>query len=137
MAVGQRPAKQPKRIPAKNRRIVEQRSQGVCEGCGDRPASDIHHRQYLSRGGSHDVHNLLHLCGFGNASGCHGRAHSDGEREGWSIRSRYRSEVVPVLYRGGWVLPDDAGKCQRLSESTAALLFNGGVESGENQDDQT
>jgi hypothetical protein len=131
VVIGQRPEKQPKKIPAKNRRLVEARSGGVCESCGDRPASDIHHRQYLSRGGTHDVHNLIALCGGsgglsgGNHSGCHGRAHRDGEREGLAIRSRYRSELVPVLYRGVWVLPDDTGGLRRLSESAAALLFNG------------
>lgn len=124
--IGQRPAKQPKKIPAKNRRLVELRSGGVCESCGDRPASDIHHRQYLSRGGVHDVHNLIHLCGFGNTSGCHGRAHTNGTPEGLSIGRGYRSQLIPVLYRGTWVLPDDDGNLQRLNESTAEFLMSGG-----------
>lgn len=128
MAVGQRPPKQPKKIPVKNRRIVEQRSGGVCESCGDRPASDVHHRQYLSRGGSHDVHNLIHLCGVGNTSGCHGRAHKDGEREGLAIGRGYRSELMPVLYRDVWVLLDDDGGMRFLNESTAQLLMNGEAE---------
>lgn len=123
--IGPKPPRQPKKIPARNRRIIEARSEGVCESCGDRPASDIHHRQYLSRGGSHDVHNLVAVCGSGNHTGCHGRAHRDGEREGLAIGRGYRSELVPLLYRGVWVLPDDEGGLRRLSESTAALLFNG------------
>lgn len=123
--IGPKPPRQPKKIPARNRRIIEARSEGVCESCGDRPAADIHHRQYLSRGGTHDVHNLIAVCGSGNHSGCHGRAHRDGEREGLAIGRGYRSERVPLLYRGVWVLPDDEGGLRRLSESTAALLFNG------------
>lgn len=130
MAVGQRPAKQPKNIPAKNRRIVEQRSGGVCESCGDNPASDVHHRQYRSRGGSHDVHNLIHLCGWGNHTGCHGRAHSDGEREGLSIRRGFRSILQPVLYRGVWVRLEDDGTVTRLSESVAEMLMRGGFPDG-------
>lgn len=124
--IGQRPPKQPKKIPAKNRRLIEVRSGGVCESCGDRPASDIHHRQYLSRGGSHDVHNLIHLCGFGNTSGCHGRAHTNGTPEGLSIGRGFRSLLIPVLYRGTWVLPDDDGGLRRLNESTAEFLMSGG-----------
>lgn len=124
--IGPKVPKQPKRIPAKNRRTIELRSGGVCESCGDRPASDIHHRQYLSRGGVHDVHNLVHLCGFGGTSGCHGRAHKTGEREGLAIRSHERSEMKPVLYRGVWVLPDDDGGLQRVGESTAEFLMSEG-----------
>lgn len=131
--IGPKKPKQPKNIPAKNRRLVEQRSGGVCESCGDKPASDVHHRKYLSRGGSHDVHNLIHLCGGafgmtgGNHSGCHGRAHKTGEREGLAIRSHERSELIPVLYRGVWVLPDDDGVLERLSESVAEMLMRGGI----------
>lgn len=125
--IGPKKPKQPKRIPAKNRRQVEQRSGGVCESCGDNPAADIHHRQYRSRGGSHDVHNLIHLCGWGNHTGCHGRAHSAGEREGLSIGRGYRSELQPVLYRGVWVLLDDDGTVTRLNESVADMLMRGGV----------
>lgn len=124
--IGQRPNKQPKRIPTPNRRIVEARSGGVCEACGDRPASDIHHRQYLSRGGTHDVHNLIHLCGFGNTSGCHGFAHRDGEPSGLSIGRGFRSWLIPVLYRGSWVRLDDDGTVQRISEATADLLMGRG-----------
>lgn len=130
--IGPKAPKQPKRIPAKNRRTIELRSGGVCESCGDRPASDIHHRQYLSRGGVHDVHNLVHLCGGafgmagGNHSGCHGRAHANGWPEGLAIGRGYRSELIPMLYRGVWVLPDDDGGLQRLNESTAEFLMSEG-----------
>lgn len=124
--IGPKQSKQPKAIPAKNRRLVEQRSGGVCESCGDWPASNIHHRKYLRRGGTHDVHNLLALCGMGNTSGCHGRAHSGAEGEGLSIWSHQRSELIPVLYRGAWVLPDDEGGFRPVSEDTAEFIMSNG-----------
>ena len=75
-------------IPAKVRNLVRARSGGVCEGCGIRRAVQIHHRQYISRGGTDDLVNLLDLCGSGNHSGCHGIAHTGrGELLGWSVRS--------------------------------------------------
>lgn len=102
-------------IPPKNRRIVEERCGGVCEGCGDRPATDVHHRKYKSRGGGHEVSNLLALCGGpsglagGNHSGCHGVAHSgEGHELGWSAHSWEDPALVPVLYRGElrWLTSD-------------------------------
>lgn len=94
-------------IPAKTRRLVEVRSGGVCEGCGQRPATDVHHRKYLSRGGTHKLDNLLHLCGGaaglpgGNHSGCHGVAHSTaGHEVGWSVHSWDDPAHVLVTYRG-------------------------------------
>jgi 5-methylcytosine-specific restriction endonuclease McrA len=88
-------------IPAKTRRMVELRSDSLCEGCGERPATEIHHRQYRSRGGSHGLENLIHLCGSGNHSGCHGTAHSaEGHELGWSVHSWDDPRDEPVLYRG-------------------------------------
>lgn len=97
-------------IPAKNRRSVEQRSGFVCEGCGNREATEIHHRKYKSRGGGHEVSNLIHLCGWGNHTGCHGVAHSaEGHELGWSCSSWSVASRVPLLYRGTLVLLTDEG----------------------------
>lgn len=123
--IGPKAPKQPRQIPSRNEAVVKARSGGVCESCGTKPGANIHHRQYLSRGGTHDVHNLIHLCGMGNVNGCHGRAHKDGEQEGLAIGRGYRSELIPVLRRGVWVLPDDAGGWQELTETTAHLLMKG------------
>ena len=125
--IGQRPPKQPKNIPARNEAIVKTRSGGVCESCGERPAANVHHRKYLSRGGTHDVHNLIHLCGMGNVTGCHGRAHKDGEPEGLAIGRGYRSELFPVRRRGVWVIPDDDGGWREISQATADFIMNGGT----------
>lgn len=98
-------------VPASTVKKVKDRSGGVCEGCGDRPAQEIHHRKYRSRGGSHDVSNLLHLCGWGNHTGCHGRAHGTDIPEGWALPSgRCIPAHEPVLYRGERALLDDNGR---------------------------
>lgn len=93
--------------PAKVKRLIEARSGGVCEGCGKRPATEMHHRKYKSRGGRDEVANALAVCGFGNnaGAGCHGEAHSDPERtiHGWSVNSWDDPATRPVLYRGVWV----------------------------------
>ena len=88
-------------IPPKTRRMVDLRSDSLCEGCGEAPATNIHHRQYLSRGGTHALDNLLHLCGLGNVNGCHGRAHTgEGAELGWSVQSWDDPQHIPVMYRG-------------------------------------
>jgi len=78
-------------------REMKGRSRGICEGCGLAAATEAHHRQYRSRGGSDRVENALHLCGSGNHTGCHGIAHSaEGEARGWSVRSGHDPLTVPV-----------------------------------------
>jgi hypothetical protein len=110
-----------KDIPPANREAVAQRSKGICEGCGKAPATEIHHRRYKSRGGGHEVSNLIHLCGWGNHTGCHGRAHKGGESIGWSVFSGiYVPSLIPVWYRrSGWVLFDDEGGAESLLAAAA------------------
>jgi hypothetical protein len=101
-----------KPIPPGNRRIVLDRADGACEGCGRWfSALQIHHRRYRSRGGGHEVSNLLALCGMGNVQngGCHGVAHSaEGGELGWSCNSWENPKHRPVLYRGAlmWLVDD-------------------------------
>jgi hypothetical protein len=83
----------------------------VCEGCGQRPATNIHHRKYASRGGKSEIVNALHLCGMGNVlgAGCHGVAHSaEGHELGWSVNSWGNPALTPVLYQGelAWLTND-------------------------------
>jgi hypothetical protein len=99
------------RWPAKVTAAVQDRSGFVCEGCGQRPATNIHHRKYASRQGKSEVVNALHVCGMGNVlgAGCHGVAHSaEGHELGWSVHSWDDPALVPVLYRGvmSWLTPD-------------------------------
>ena len=85
------------KFPQEVRDKVAHRSQLRCEGCGGEGPLQLHHRQYRSRGGQDTVENALALCGLGNASKCHGRAHSaEGEALGWSVRSRFDPATIPV-----------------------------------------
>ncbi|HEY2644062.1 MAG TPA: hypothetical protein VGI56_09960 [Galbitalea sp.] len=89
-------------FPASVIRDLKKRSRGLCEGCGVSQATQAHHRQYRSRGGSDLLSNALHLCGSGNHTGCHGIAHTAaGEALGWSIRSGFDPEEVPVFHKFG------------------------------------
>jgi hypothetical protein len=60
-----------------------------CQWCGG-PAENCHHRKFKGQGGADTPENRVMLCGFGNTSGCHGRAHG-----------RERAEAV----RLGFVVP--------------------------------
>ena len=92
------------------KKAVEKRSAGICEGCGTAEATEIHHRKYRSRGGLDNLGNLLHLCGWGNHTGCHGRAHSDAPPQGWSIHSWDDPLLVPAaLHAGTFYLTNDGG----------------------------
>ncbi len=85
------------KFPQEVRDKVAHRSQLRCEGCGGEGPLQLHHRQYRSRGGQDTVENALALCGLGNASKCHGRAHTaEGEALGWSVRSRFDPATIPV-----------------------------------------
>jgi hypothetical protein len=82
------------------RAAVKFRANGRCEWCGigiDRP--EIHHRLFRSRGGGHGPENLVALCGWGNTTGCHGRAHTDAaaaEAAGMSIPGGGDPFLVPI-----------------------------------------
>lgn len=81
---------------------VKERSAGLCEICGERQATETHHRLPRSHGGPDSVENLIRVCGWGNHTGCHGKAHSDSLRyaNGWAVRSGYDPALLPVVYRG-------------------------------------
>lgn len=100
------------------RLALANRSHGRCEWCGHGGKRlEVHHRLFRSRGGKHDASNLVMLCGWGNHTGCHGRAHGAqvgdteaAERAGMSLRSgsnpaaiEIRSVVFGIPM---WLLPD-------------------------------
>lgn len=87
--------------PAKVARAIETRSGGVCEGCGQAPAMEKHHRKFKSRGGKDTADNGLDLCGWGNHTGCHGKAHSSDPPKGWSVHSWEEPSAIPVELHDG------------------------------------
>lgn len=96
---------QPKLTPAESRAAyatVKERSFGLCEICGKARATQVHHRLHRSHGTLDVPANLLHVCGTGNHTGCHGLAHSDSDRyaNGWAVKSGGNPALTPVLYRG-------------------------------------
>lgn len=105
----------PQQTPAESRAAysaVSARSFGLCEICGVKQATETHHRQHRSHGTLDTVGNLLRVCGWGNHTGCHGKAHSDPDRykNGWAVRSGFDPALTPVLYRGRLhVLTADGG----------------------------
>lgn len=104
---------------------LKERSGGICEGCGINLASEAHHRQYKSRGGLGTLENALHLCGWGNSSGCHGIAHTlIGEQRGWSVRSKIDPATVPVfhLYDSTWTI-DPTGTDPQPVDPARAVAF--------------
>jgi len=105
-------------IPAPVQDLVRARSGGTCEGCGRREATEMHHRKYRARGGQHAASNLLHLCGWGNHTGCHGLAHSEAGRQlGWSVNSWADPAATPIEHAvHGLVLLDDAGDVHQTQE---------------------
>lgn len=98
-------------ITPATRRLLRQRSDGVCEQCGMELATNAHHRKNKSQLGSDSLSNLLHLCGSGT-TGCHGyitEHHAESYLKGWSVRSTEDPREIPVLYRGSLVTLDDLG----------------------------
>ena len=103
---GPRKKRGPEPVPEGVVLALEIRSFGMCEGCGLRRATEIHHRKFRSRGGDNSIENLLHLCGWGNHTGCHGAAHGGGTEEerlraiGWAVKPDETPADVVLLYRG-------------------------------------
>jgi 5-methylcytosine-specific restriction protein A len=99
-------------FPPAVRALVEARSEGVCEGCGNGRATEIHHRRPRGMGGSRrpataKASNALHFCGD-----CHRYAESNREiavARGWIVLQSEDPASVPVTYRGHSLRIDDAG----------------------------
>ena len=75
---------------------------------------NMSHRKPVSQGGKWEPANILHVCGWGNYSGCHAWCHKDEDgvanRTGWVLKSWQDPAAEPVLFPDGrWYLLDSSG----------------------------
>jgi hypothetical protein len=114
-------------ITPETRRLLAERSAGVCEICGRARATEASHRRPKGMGGTsvkirHAVAWLIHAC-----HGCHqGRDGIESDRDrarmmGWLVGPLDDAAVIPVYlhtrYGVGWWLLDDSG-CYRSLQDT-------------------
>lgn len=94
------------------RRLVAERSGGVCEVCYAARASNFHHRIPEGQGGPWAAGNGLAVCGSGTL-GCHGWIEHNRAAayiRGWLVHTWDDPEQVPVLLRYyGWARLDNQG----------------------------
>jgi hypothetical protein len=106
------------------RDCVKARSGGWCEACGRNPVHDYQHRKaraHCTKAELWDVANALHVCGFGNLSGCHGDIHGEpvwAKDRGYTVESHQDPASTPVLRRGEWVLLDSQGGWEPVNPET-------------------
>ena len=107
---------------AECRRIVRERSGGVCEHCLSRRATSASHRKPRSQGGEWSPENIVDACGDG-VLGCHGwlEGHPrDAHRLGWRLWRNEDPATVPFMYGGVEPrLPTRDGGWVRLPKVTA------------------
>lgn len=94
------------------RRLVRERSGGVCEICGEQKATNFQHRKARSHSGPWTASNGLDVCGMGNTFGCHGYLHQNPDiacENGWSVKSWDNETAIPVRTANGLVLLNNEG----------------------------
>ena len=97
------------------RQIVAERSNGVCEVCDRARAVQMHHRKKAGR--EWTPANVIHVCGLGNAAGCHGHIETNplaAKEQGWWLEPHQDPETTPVwLANRGRVLLNNDGTTQQ------------------------
>jgi hypothetical protein len=79
-------------LPRAARRAARFRDRGCrCPGCGERTFVEVHHLRHQSRGGGHEITNVVELCWF------HHRLVHEG---GWSLRFLEHDEVIAITPNG-------------------------------------
>lgn len=103
------------------RKVLRERSGGICEVCGHAPAESVHHRKKAGREWSPS--NTLHTCGDG-VRGCHGHieGHPNAAKEqGWWLLPIQDPARTPVWLAGrGFVFLADDGSINDSEEENDA-----------------
>ncbi len=85
-------SKRSQTLPRSARRVARFRDKGCrFPGCGERIFIDVHHIHHQSRGGGHEVTNVVELCWF------HHRLVHEG---GWTLRFLEHDEVIAITPSG-------------------------------------
>jgi 5-methylcytosine-specific restriction protein A len=93
--------------------LIDGRSGGYCEACGARRAVDHHHRRPRQSGGSKRSDTNLASNGLALCRHCH-HVNIEDNRPfaylvGWLLSQSQSPSEARVLWRGDYVLLDDAG----------------------------
>jgi hypothetical protein len=114
-----RPAVTPEERKAK--KILKVRSQGICEVCGRAAAQQAHHRKKAGREWTPE--NLLHVCGLGNYSGCHGLIEQNptaSKEQGWWLEPHQNPARAHVWLAGyGYAFLTPAGDIVQVEEEAS------------------
>jgi len=104
------------------RKIVMQRSQGICERCQSARGCEMHHRLNRSQGGRWEPANIGYLC-----SSCHAwvTENRDGAAtaEGWHVLPGQDPQTIPVahyLFAGTMLRLDNEGMFHTTGEPKPA-----------------
>ena len=87
---------------AATRKIIKERSNGLCEKCGQQRGTEAHHRKNRSQGGTWEPTNILLLC-----HGCHAWITTHpalATDAGWAVSRNCEPHLVPVKIAGQWTL---------------------------------
>lgn len=107
---------------AEARRLVRERSGGMCEVCGAARATNYQHRKGKAHCSPLELwipSNGLDVCGHGNTSGCHGLIHQNPTAaiaNGWTVPSWGDPRTAPVYRLSQRVLLHDDGSFEPYEE---------------------
>ncbi len=126
--IGPRPVKLTPRQEREAYKIVTERDQGRCQRCGKPGPVERDHRQ--GRDAYNTVPSNLQCLGSAFGCGCHKwvtEHPQEAMRDGFTVPRWARPELWPAFRFGvGWVIYDDHGGWQEISESTAEFIMTSG-----------
>jgi 5-methylcytosine-specific restriction protein A len=107
----------------RTRKLIYERSQGLCESCA-RPGAEIHHRRPRGMGGSQDPQTNTAANGVLLCSGCHRWAESHRTKalmDGLLLRQGQNPGDIPVRYRGAWAYLTEDGTVRHTDHANKEI----------------